>query len=142
MSANGEVILEDSSSSYNNNPLLVGCQGSDSEESRTNDSQILMLNPSLQSHFEEKYRKIFSRCRELATDEPTLVKLVPLSEALKVRTISKGPPFKYFCLQPLQKFMHGTLRNLKPFTLVGEPVSEEILRQSFGFILWQRISRG
>jgi hypothetical protein len=63
--------------------------------------------------------------------EMPLVTPVGLSEALKVRVISKGPPKLYTYLKPFQKFMHSTLRKMKVFRLIGEPVTEAIINDVF-----------
>jgi len=67
----------------------------------------------------------------LQSEEP-LVEPVGLSEALKVRVISKGPPKLYTYFSPLQKFMHSTLRKIPTFGLIGTPVTEEIINKTFG----------
>jgi len=66
----------------------------------------------------------------LQSEEP-LVEPVGLSEALKVRVISKGPPKLYTYFSPLQKFMHSTLRKIPAFGLIGTPVTEEIINKTF-----------
>jgi len=81
-----------------------------------------------------------ARCAELylrlldyaLTEELSEAELVALSEALKVRVISKGPPALYFVLKPLQKFMWSVLKNHRLFRLIGEPVSEYLLQESIG----------
>jgi hypothetical protein len=63
-------------------------------------------------------------------EEKPVVSLVPLAEALKVRTISKGPPLTYFVLKPVQKFLHKILRKKRVFDLLGRPhVQPQYLKQ-------------
>jgi hypothetical protein len=87
------------------------------------------INKDFKSMLATRYREVFDQVRLLAVDEITNVELVALAEALKVRTISKGPPFKYFTLKPIQKFIHKILRRHPTFQLVGKNVSESIIQR-------------
>jgi hypothetical protein len=71
------------------------------------------------------YREFFER----AVVEEPLVEAVALPEALKVRVITKGPPLMGYVLKPFQTYVHGILRRHPCFSLVGEPVTEELLAQ-------------
>ncbi|GFM95189.1 RNA-dependent RNA polymerase, partial [viral metagenome] len=64
--------------------------------------------------------------------EEAIVDLQGLPEALKIRTISKGPAITYFVLRPVQKFLHNTMRKHRIFTLLGHPeVTPELLAHVF-----------
>jgi len=76
------------------------------------------------SRLEETFSILYARILKRAMMEPADVKLVALSESLKVRIISKGPPMTYTALKPLQKKMHTILRNHKVFQLIGAEVTE------------------
>jgi len=87
-------------------------------------------------NLEQKYTKLWVRILGRAAVEDKSTTLVGLAEALKARVITKGPPFTYTILKSLQKVMWKTLtlsRN-KIFTLVGSPVTEELLEQILGEI--------
>jgi len=58
-------------------------------------------------------------------------KIVALPESLKVRCITAGPPRTYYCLQPVQKFLWETLKNHPTFRLIGNPLTEDIVREVF-----------
>jgi len=44
-------------------------------------------------------------------------------EPFKVRVISKGEALPYYSCRPLQKALHGALKRLDPFRLIGRPFS-------------------
>jgi hypothetical protein len=67
---------------------------------------------------------------ELAMLEEADVILVALAEALKVRTISKGPALTYFVLKPVQKFLFAIIRRF-PCFLSGRDISSDILDDMF-----------
>ena len=60
------------------------------------------------------------------------VDIVALSEALKVRTITKGNGLRNFLLAPLQDFMWSRLRQHEIFALIGEPLTETHLLNALG----------
>jgi hypothetical protein len=78
------------------------------------------------------YLETYETARRLAQAEVADVKLVALPEALKIRVISKGPPFTYFTLKPVQKFLHNIMRKHRMFKLVGETVSAKLLTEVLG----------
>lgn len=43
-------------------------------------------------------------------------------EPLKIRIISKGPAFEYYEMKPLQKAIHGVMRTMPCFRLIGRPM--------------------
>jgi len=42
-------------------------------------------------------------------------------EPFKVRTISKGQGLEYYIAKPVQKILHGCMRQMEPFSLIGRP---------------------
>jgi hypothetical protein len=82
----------------------------------------------LSIRFTMLYQEIIDR----ALLEPARAELVALAESLKARVISKGPPFTYCALKPLQKFLWRTLREHKAFKLIGEPVTPMVLQDIVG----------
>jgi len=79
-----------------------------------------------------KFAILYQRIVEKAILEQPYAIPVPLSEALKVRVITKGPPMTYTALKPLQKFMWRTLRKNPCFQLIGEPVSARFVSRRMG----------
>jgi len=84
------------------------------------------------TQLKENFKTLMKRVNEKAMKEPATVVAVALAEALKIRTISKGPPLTYTALRPLWKFMHDQLRKLKTFSLIGTPDTEEIILNILG----------
>jgi hypothetical protein len=84
----------------------------------------------------EKFAEMYKRILELAIDEEPKAVLITLSEALKARVISKGPPCKYFVMKSLQKFLWKTLKNHESnvFKLIGQPVDSNYLEQQIGIL--------
>jgi hypothetical protein len=81
---------------------------------------------------ERNFRIFWFRLLKKASTERPDVEPVALAESLKVRVISKGPPFTYTVLRSLWKFIHTTLRKHRVFQLIGEPVSEEYMLKQLG----------
>jgi len=108
-------------------------QGSEVSEFREGGSGLALkgLKPDFKWLVESIYTNVYEKARRLASEEVADVKLVGIAEALKVRTISKGPPLTYFTLKPVQKFLHKIMRKLKIFNLIGQPVSPKILKEVF-----------
>lgn len=63
------------------------------------------------------YARFYFKTLKLAMTEEPIAITVPLSEALKVRVITKMPPFTSFCLKPLQKFLLRTISKCPVFEL-------------------------
>lgn len=78
------------------------------------------------------WRKFYWQMVSKALVEPPLVQVVGLSEALKVRCISKGPPITYFVLKPFQKAFWSQLQRFWNFELTGTPVTTELMNKRFG----------
>jgi hypothetical protein len=84
------------------------------------------------SELQERYQILMHKLHEKAQKEVAHVTTVGLEEALKVRVITKGPPYTYTVLKPLQKFMHDILRKHPVFQLLGNPVPTEEMLYSQG----------
>lgn len=84
------------------------------------------------TEFKEVWVKMFDRLFERAYIEEPYVTPLGLLEALKIRVISKGPPFLYTVLKPLQKFLWGVLKRNSVFQLIGTPISVDLINQVMG----------
>jgi hypothetical protein len=60
--------------------------------------------------------------------QPLYCNIVPLSEPLKVRTISAGNGVPYYLSKPFQKTIWAWLRRYPQFIVIGEPLSRTHLR--------------
>jgi len=83
----------------------------------------------------EKFSELYRRMLVRAEDEVPEAELVALSEAFKVRVISKGPPCLMTVLKPLQKKMWDVLAKHPCFSLVGTPVTAEYVQDRMGMKL-------
>lgn len=77
------------------------------------------------TEFENAQYQMFALCVEKALREENTAEPVALPEALKIRVITKMPPFRSFVLKFLQKAMHKVLRQHKCFRLIGSPTGLE-----------------
>jgi hypothetical protein len=84
------------------------------------------------TEFRVRWRKLMDDLLPKAIDERPLCKAIGLSEALKARVISKGPPLKYTYLKPLQIFLWKALKKNSVFHLIGQPVKLEMIQELFG----------
>jgi hypothetical protein len=82
----------------------------------------------LRAYFMEFYRRV---CKKADSEEPLALPL-GLPEALKVRVISKGPPFLYTMLKPLQKKLWSVLKDHPCFRLIGRPETAEYIHERMG----------
>jgi hypothetical protein len=87
------------------------------------------------AELEFQFSKLWFRVLKLAQSEQPNVKAVPLAEPLKIRVISKGPPFLYTALRPIWKFIHNILRRKKTFRFIGTPDTEEGMLDALGRLL-------
>jgi len=84
-------------------------------------------------HLDRLFAELEESCHRCVDAEPhNRVKLVGLSEALKVRVITKGRAARGFLLQPLQKFMWNRLRKFEVFRLIGQPVDAWQVQKRLG----------
>jgi len=129
-----KIDLEGSSLSRLPESIFRDCLVADKseEEIESEDLRRYIVNPLLREKVASIYREAYNKCRTLAVEEVANVKLVSFAEALKVRTISKGPPLTYFTLKPVQKFLHNAMRRHRLFHLLGEPdVKPKFLQEVF-----------
>jgi hypothetical protein len=102
------------------------------EEEITNDEirpyEVTVETEDLEKRFQTLWHRLIKKAE---TEEP-LVKPVALPEALKVRMITKGPPYQQTVLKSLWKFVHTVLRKQRTFQLIGKPVTEEIILNVLG----------
>jgi len=84
------------------------------------------------SELKDCWKQQFCRLFELALLERPLVSPVGLSEPLKVRVISKGPPLLYSVLKPIQKWLWRTLKQHRVFNLIGRYVTEDDVNRILG----------
>lgn len=82
--------------------------------------------------FLKAWKRFWWRCVALAEQEEPNVCLVGLSEALKVRVISKGPPITYFVLKVFQRYLLSGLQRFSCFELTGTPVTEKLINSKLG----------
>jgi hypothetical protein len=73
---------------------------------------------------------IYDHCYKKAIEEVPYAVAQGLPEALKVRTITKGPPYIYYILKPLQKWMFKIMKQFDCFC-IGKDVNEEVLTERF-----------
>lgn len=81
---------------------------------------------------ERRFATLWLRLLKTARMEDATVHLVGLSEALKARVISKGPPATYTVLKPLQQKMWQVLSKHPCFKLTGQPVDEKYVQERLG----------
>lgn len=79
------------------------------------------------SILDKRFEVLWGRIKQKAMAEQQAAKPVALAEALKVRMITKGPPFTQTLLHGVWKFVHTILRRHPTFELIGKPISEEIV---------------
>jgi hypothetical protein len=83
--------------------------------------------------FDEEFAIFWTRVLKIADEEEEpLAEPLALPEALKIRVITKGPPFQQTVLKGLQKYMHEVLRNHRTFKLVGVPITADYIYSIMG----------
>lgn len=85
-----------------------------------------------ESVMQSRFKTFWIRVIKKAKQEIPLVEPVALSEALKVRMITKGPPFLYTSMRNLWKHIHNNLRRHPTFELIGKPVNAELILNAMG----------
>jgi hypothetical protein len=81
---------------------------------------------------QNRFNRLYDRMLLATIDEVPLATPLGLSEATKVRVITKGPPLLNTVLKPVQKFLWRTLKKHPAFTLIGEWLSIEYLQSRLG----------
>jgi len=98
------------------------------EISQSGTTRVTLKEEKLNKRFETLWIRILKS----ATREEPQAKPVALSEALKVRMITKGPPFLYTAMRNIWKYIHNILRQHPTFSLIGEQISEEEMLDAMG----------
>jgi hypothetical protein len=80
----------------------------------------------------ERFHRLYNRIVSRAYHELPVAVPLALPEALKVRVITKGPPFLYTALKPLQRKLWSVLSSHPTFVLTGTPVTTEIVNRQVG----------
>jgi hypothetical protein len=93
-------------------------------EEEIQEQEVINYNP-VTENFQKGFSRLWHICKGIASREPNNAIPVSLAEPLKVRTITKGPPFKMFVLRFIQKKLHNILREHPTFKLVGSPTGGE-----------------
>lgn len=107
------------------------------EERIEHDVTHVFTYDRLQSHFTDFYNHLLHEVKAEPETYRNSVQVVSLSEALKVRAITKGSSVRSFLLSPLQEFMHGILRKHPVFQLIGSgQVTHEILLNTLSSVLY------
>lgn len=83
---------------------------------------------------EEKWKGAYDHLWFKSFNEPPVTKTVGLTEPLKVRVITCGPPILYTVMKPFQKYLWKTLKSMKVFKLIGETITAENIFESLGFL--------
>jgi len=83
---------------------------------------------------EEKWKGAYDHLWFKSFNEPPVTKTVGLTEPLKVRVITCGPPILYTVMKPFQKYLWKTLKSMKVFRLIGETITAENIFESLGFL--------
>jgi hypothetical protein len=89
----------------------------------------LLFNPT---KIQEKWCRAYDELWIAAQDEIPLTKTIGLPEPFKVRVITCGPPATYTVLKPLQKFLWKTLKKLRTFRFIGEPITADAVHEIIG----------
>jgi hypothetical protein len=87
------------------------------------------------THLKKHFASFYWHLLKVASSEVPNAEFLALAEALKVRVISKGPPFIYTALKPLQRYMWKTLKSLPVFKLIGTPVTPLYVSRQMGNVL-------
>lgn len=105
------------------------------EEEEISSGRRLHLELSGFDGMRDQFLRTYFDALKIAMKEEPIASAVPLAEALKVRVITKGPPFTQFVLKPLQEFMWRQLKNHPAFELIGDPVDASKLLPRLGYLM-------
>jgi len=72
---------------------------------------------------EHLWSVLHSRSKSITTNDPLSCTIQAVLEPMKVRVISKGEALPYYTMKPLQKMIHGAMRDMDCFRLIGRPLS-------------------
>lgn len=104
----------------------------DEDERKARQSDRFPEIPLRDTPLVQRWRIFYDRLLAVAESELPLATPVALAEALKARVISKGPPFLYTVMKPLQEKMWSTLRAHPAFRLIGQPLDKWYLQERLG----------
>jgi len=82
--------------------------------------------------FLDLYKDYYDELGRRALTEQPSAEPLGLPEALKIRVITKGPPFLNTYLKPLQKFLWSELRKCPAASLIGQPVTQSYIQDRMG----------
>jgi hypothetical protein len=102
------------------------------EEEHISNSEWIRKPGESTPAYRDAHQTFWLRLLKLASREDPIVEPVALAEPLKVRIITKGPPFTQTLLEALRRKMHDTLRDHPAFKLIGEMVTEKYLLDRLG----------
>jgi hypothetical protein len=118
--------------------LLRGLKLSDdlirTEVIRTRRSVLMSCDVS---SLKQRFRTLYKRIVDKAATELAVATPLGLPEALKARVISKGPPYLYTALKPLQRKMWSVLSKHPAFMLTGRPVDAWYVQKRMGKKLFE-----
>jgi len=80
---------------------------------------------------EDNFQSFYLYCRNFCRSEDPIVTPVSLSEALKVRMITKCPPYLMFVMNSFIDPLRKLLRNFPVFELTGRPIDEHVIDKVF-----------
>jgi hypothetical protein len=99
------------------------------------DVSVITIDQKLLSQAQRWYENALGAAfRYAKADSEFRTSLVALAEPLKVRVISKGPPWHYFLLKPIQDLIHKIMRKHPTFALTGEVVTADLLNKKFAHV--------
>jgi hypothetical protein len=112
-------------------PINLGDKGDPEESIRASSSwrDMPVFRLTGLNSMRDTFVKTYFDTIKIAQNEEPIAEAVALAEALKARVITKGPPATQFCLKPLQRFMHSTLKCHPVFELIGTPDTAEIVER-------------
>jgi hypothetical protein len=119
------VLVDDGVLKDTKTPPIAMEQGEGREESMY--SRSVTNFSALKEQLNTVYSEIYLTSAVKAMAESPDVELISLPEPLKIRTISKGPPYTYFVLQPVQQFLHKIMRKHPCFKLIGETINAGLI---------------
>jgi hypothetical protein len=102
------------------------------EEERIENEDWITVPDGDNADFKDAFTLLWLRLLGEASREENVAEPVGLAESLKIRVITKGPPFIQTVLRCIQKKMHSVMRRRKTFTLIGTPVTEKIILDALG----------
>jgi hypothetical protein len=105
------------------------------KEEQGKPGEYLFIEPIKQEnelHYELACKTLWFRLKDEAKKETFETEAVALSEALKVRVITKMAPLTQTLMKPVWKRIHTALRHHKTFRLVGTPQNEREVLDCLG----------